>query len=87
MNNKRQHSRIKLKSQCTIAVNERDTQPASLGDLSFSGALVEVNDDAELSVGDSCQLELILKTAERPVKRAGRIVRVSAKKIGVKFLS
>lgn len=87
MDNNRKHSRIKLQAKCALVVNERDAQPASLDDLSFSGALVEVNDDANLSVGDMCQLELTFKTAERPIKRGGKIVRLAANKIGVKFVS
>lgn len=86
MNNNRKHSRIKLKSPCSLIVNESDTQSASLDDLSFSGALVEVHGDSDLSVGDMCHLELTLNTSEKPIKRAGKVVRLAAKKIGVKFI-
>lgn len=87
MENKRKHSRIKLKSQCTLVVSDGDTHPASLDDLSFGGALVEVHDDSDLHVGDVCQLELNLHTAEHPIKRDGKIVRRESKKLGVKFIS
>lgn len=85
MENKRKYSRTKLKSKCSLVVNDGDAQPASLDDISFGGVLVEVHSDAEICVGDICQLELSLNTAERPIKRTGKIVRQDSKKVGVKF--
>jgi hypothetical protein len=87
MKNKRKYSRAKLEAQCSIVVSGGDVHPASLDDLSFGGALIEVKNNADLNVGEICDIELCLKTSEHPVKRAGKIVRRSSKKIGVSFIS
>lgn len=85
MKNNRKHTRIKLKSKCVLVDNAGDTHPAALDDLSLGGALVEIHNDAELCVGDECELLLSLNTAEHPLKRSGKIVRQSSKKVGLTF--
>lgn len=87
MENKRKYSRAKLEAKCSIVVDGGETHQASLDDLSFGGALLETHSDADLHVGEVCQVELHLKTAKHPVKRTGKIVRRISKKVGVSFVS
>lgn len=85
MENNRKHSRAKLKSHCALVINDGNAHPASLDDLSFSGALVEIQGNADLRVGDTCRLELSFNTTDRTLKRACKIVRQESKKVAVKF--
>ena len=60
---------------------------ALIANLSLGGALVEVNDDIHLRVGDLCNLVLSDNSAIFPLKRPSKIIRFdSNRKFGVSFL-
>jgi hypothetical protein len=67
--------------------SEGNAYDALLGDISLGGALVRVNSDTHLRVGDLCDLMLSDKQALIPLKRTGKIVRFDSKYMGVSFLS
>lgn len=83
----RLHSRCKIDSYCLLIDRNGDTYGAFLGDISQTGALVKLNDNADLHIGDMCNLMLNDKSAAFPVKRAVKVVRLDSDKIGVRFLS
>jgi hypothetical protein len=85
--NGRRHTRAKLERLCHLLGKDGESYPASLIDISFSGAMVTVITGTHFKTGDLCDLMLSLKTAELPLKRSCEIVRLEEKIVGVKFLS
>ena len=83
----RHHSRIKFESQCLLMGHDGDTYEALLDDISLSGALVQVSDETHFQIGDMCDLMLSDESAEFPIKRTGKIVRLDSEMIGVSFLT
>ena len=85
---KRLHSRTKYYTYCLVICRDGNSYDALLGDLSLGGALVRVNGDTHLQVGDLCELMLSDKPALFPLKRTGKIVRFEPENyIGVSFIS
>lgn len=87
MDCRRKHQRAKLESQCHLIGKVGGEYPASLEDISFSGALVKVGTKTHFKIGDLCSLMLNFKADELPVKRSCEIVRIDSEIIGVKFLN
>jgi hypothetical protein len=83
----RLHSRSKIDTYCLLIDRNGDTYGAFLGDISQTGALVQLGDNASLHIGDLCNLMLRDKSATFPVKRTVKVVRLDSDKIGVRFLS
>lgn len=85
--NGRKHSRTKLERECHLIGSDGIDHPAALVDISLNGALVTTAMAVQLKIGDLCDLILSLKSAEKPIKRTCKIVRLDAEIIGVTFLS
>jgi hypothetical protein len=83
----RLHSRSKIDSYCLLKDRNGDTYEAFLGDISQTGALVKLDGNTRLHIGDLCDLMLHDKSATFPVKRAVKVVRLDTYKIGVRFLT
>lgn len=85
--NGRRHSRVKLERVCYLIGKDGEYYSASLVDISFSGALVNVVTGTHFRMGDSCNLMVNLKSDKQPIKRTCEIVRLDGKIVGVKFLT
>lgn len=85
--NGRRHTRAKLERSCHIIGRDGTDYPATLIDISFSGASVTVAASTNFKTGDVCDLMLSLKSAEQPVKRTCEVIRLDNGTIGVKFLT
>jgi hypothetical protein len=84
---KRLHNRIKYHSTCLLMGQDGNYCEALMKDISLGGALVEVNCDTHLHVGDSCTLMLGSSSSGFPVKRPVEIVRFDSENIGISFLT
>lgn len=84
---KRQHSRVKCNSYCTLTAHNGDVYQALLGDISFGGAFVMTNSDIRLQVGDLCQLVFSDDSAQFPLKRTGKVIHQERRSIGMLLLS
>jgi hypothetical protein len=84
---KRLHSRAKCYTGCIVMGHDGNTCEALVGDISLGGALVRVNGDTHLQVGDVCELMFSDKSALFPLKRVGKIARYDSGSMGVSFLS
>lgn len=87
MENQRKQSRIKFELQCQLITHDENVYQALLEDISLGGALININDEFHLQVGDTCDLILSEKSAAIPVKRRSKIVRIESQNICVSFLS
>lgn len=84
---KRLHSRTKCYSYCLVMGRDGNSYEALVGDISLGGALVRVNNDTHLQIGEVCELMFSDKPTLFPLKRTGKIVRFDSKYIGISFLS
>lgn len=87
MNGNRRHSRAKLERKCDLIGRDGVNYPASLDDISLSGALITVVSETHFKTGDLCDFMLRFKTTELPLKRTCKIARIDSKIIGVEFLT
>jgi hypothetical protein len=85
--NGRRHTRAKLERNCHIISKDGKNYPAALVDISFSGASVTVATSTNFKTGDVCDVMLSLKSAEQPIKRSCKIIRLDNEIIGVTFLT
>ena len=80
--------RYKLNLRCRLIGRDGEDFTASLIDISFSGALINVETETHFNVGDLCDMILILNSEERlTTKRTCEIVRFDNNNIGVKFFT
>jgi c-di-GMP-binding flagellar brake protein YcgR len=84
---RRQYSRIKCHSHCQLMDRDGNTYQGLLGDISLGGALVKVNGDTPLQIGDLCDLMFSKKSAVFPLKRTGKIIRSGSRNMGISFIT
>jgi hypothetical protein len=85
---KRLHTRMKFHFSCLLMGRDGNTYDALIGNISLGGALIRVNSDTHLQVGDMCEIVFSEKPALFPLKRTGKIVRLdSERNMGVSFLN
>jgi hypothetical protein len=83
----RQFRRIKCRTRCILEISNGDMYQVLLDDISLGGALVQVDCDTHLQVGDRCELMLSSFAVVFPVKRSGQVARLDSGKLGINFLS
>jgi hypothetical protein len=88
MGNQRLHTRMKFHFYCLVMGRDGGTYEALIGDISLGGALIRLNSDTHLQVGDLCEIMFSEKPALFPLKRTSKIVRLdSERSMGVSFLN
>lgn len=87
MNSGRRYFRTTLERACHLIGRDGENYSTSLVNISLSGALVKVDTKPQFKIGDLCDFMLSLKTAEVPVKRTCKIMRLDNEFIGVMFLT
>ncbi len=87
MDDHRKDARSKFDVECHLKGDIGDTYKVSLSDLSFSGALIKVDDIVPFQIGDSCELVLSDKLVDFPIEHASKVIWVNSGMIGLKFIS
>lgn len=88
MNDKRLHSRMKLHINCHLTDHGGNTYHGLLEEISMGGALVKVDEDTSLKIGDLCELMLGANSVLFHLKRTGKIVRFESERtMAVSFLN
>jgi len=87
MKSERDDFRIKTGSHCFLMGLDGVTYRALLGDLSLTGALIQLSDNVPngLHVGEMCGLMLSDNTKLSSAKYTGRIVELDSNSVGISF--
>lgn len=87
MDNRRKHERFEFDAKCLLKTADGKTSQVVLNDMSLGGASVMSNGDIPVCVDDVCHLILGESSAECPLMRSSKVVRVEPEinNIGISF--
>ncbi|OGQ96740.1 MAG: hypothetical protein A2521_07310 [Deltaproteobacteria bacterium RIFOXYD12_FULL_57_12] len=85
MDNRRNFQRVKFETKSELEI-DNTPYPASLLDISLKGALLQMETNCPVRIGDTCQLNITLPSSSIAMTFEVKLVHVHDNKCGCKFL-